>query len=29
MNGYYKLVTEILKQHGYYLLRQGKGAHEI
>lgn len=29
MSGYYKLVTEVLKQNGYYLLRQGKGAHEI
>lgn len=29
MNGYYKLVVEMLKQHGYTFLRQGKGAHEI
>lgn len=29
MNGYYKLVIEMLKQHGYTLLRQGRGSHEI
>lgn len=29
MNGYYKLVIEVLKQHGYYYERPGKGAHEI
>lgn len=29
MNGYYKLVIDILRLHGYDLLRQGKGAHEI
>lgn len=29
MNGYYKLVIEQLKQHGYIWLRQGKGSHEI
>lgn len=29
MNGYYKLVVQVLKAHGYTLLRQGKGSHEI
>ncbi|WP_093383018.1 type II toxin-antitoxin system HicA family toxin [Rugamonas rubra] len=29
MNGYYKLVIELLKKHGYVYLRQGKGSHEI
>jgi len=29
MNGYYKLVIEILKQNGYSFLRNGKGSHEI
>ena len=29
MNGYYNQVVAMLKQHGYYFLRQGKGAHEI
>ena len=29
MNGYYGQVVAMLKQHGYSLLRQGKGAHEI
>lgn len=29
MNGYYRLVVEQLKAHGYHLLRAGKGAHEI
>ena len=29
MNGYYKLVVEVLKQHGYHHLRSGKGSHEI
>ena len=29
MNGYYTLVIEMLKKHGYALLRQGKGSHEI
>lgn len=28
MNGYYKLVAAILKQHGYQLLRQA-GSHQI
>lgn len=29
MNGYYNLVITQLKQHGYSLLRQGKGSHEV
>jgi predicted RNA binding protein YcfA (HicA-like mRNA interferase family) len=29
MNGYYKLVIEQLKAHGYTYLRAGKGSHEI
>ncbi|WP_423220550.1 type II toxin-antitoxin system HicA family toxin [Comamonas denitrificans] len=29
MNGYYKLVIEVLKAHGYRLIRQGKGSHEV
>lgn len=29
MNGYYKLVIEVLKANGYSFLRNGKGAHEI
>jgi len=29
MNGYYRLVIEQLRAHGYRFLRQGKGAHEI
>lgn len=29
MKGYYTLVITVLKQHDYFLLRQGKGAHEI
>lgn len=29
MNGYYKLVVEMLERGGYSFLRQGKGAHEI
>lgn len=29
MNGYYKLVIEQLKAHGYYYLRPGKGSHEL
>lgn len=29
MNGYYKLVIEQLKKHGFTYLRQGKGSHEI
>lgn len=29
MNGYYRLVIEQLKAHGYTFLRPGKGSHEI
>lgn len=29
MNGYYSQVIEILKRHGYILVRRGKGDHEI
>jgi predicted RNA binding protein YcfA (HicA-like mRNA interferase family) len=29
MNGYYSLVVEQLRSHGYLLLRSGKGAHEV
>lgn len=29
MNGYYHLVIDILKKHGYYHLRDGKGSHAI
>lgn len=29
MNGYEKQVKEILKQHGWYFLRAGKGSHDI
>lgn len=29
MNGYYKLVIDVLRAHGYYLVRQGKGSHEV
>lgn len=29
MNGYEKQVKELLKQHGWQLLRNGKGSHEI
>jgi predicted RNA binding protein YcfA (HicA-like mRNA interferase family) len=29
MNGYYSQVIAQLKAHGYTLLRQGKGSHEI
>ena len=29
MNGYYKLVIEVLKAHGYRLIRHGKGSHEV
>jgi predicted RNA binding protein YcfA (HicA-like mRNA interferase family) len=28
MNGYEKLVKEILSQHGWMLLRSAKGSHE-
>lgn len=29
MNGYYKLVLQLLKENGFKFLRQGKGAHEL
>lgn len=29
MNGFYRQLTEILKRHGFYFLRPGKGDHEI
>jgi predicted RNA binding protein YcfA (HicA-like mRNA interferase family) len=29
MNGYYKLVIEQLKAHGYSFLRPGNGSHEL
>lgn len=29
MNGYYSQVIDILRQHGYTLLRPGNGSHEI
>lgn len=29
MNGYEKQVKALLQQHGWQLLRQGKGSHEI
>jgi len=29
MNGYEKLVKELLLKHGYKLVRTGKGSHEI
>lgn len=29
MNGYYKLVAEVLGNNGYRFLRNGKGSHEI
>ena len=29
MNGYEKQVKELLRQHGWWLLRAGKGSHEI
>ena len=29
MKGYYNQVVAMLKQHGYYFLRPGKGAHEV
>jgi predicted RNA binding protein YcfA (HicA-like mRNA interferase family) len=28
MNGYYKLVIEQLRAHGYTFLKSGKGSHE-
>jgi predicted RNA binding protein YcfA (HicA-like mRNA interferase family) len=29
MKGYYKLLTDLLKQHGFEYKKQGKGSHEI
>ena len=29
MNGYYKLVIDVLKRNGYRYFRSGKGSHEI
>lgn len=29
MNPYYQQVIQILKNHGFTFLRQGKGSHEI
>ena len=29
VKGYYSQVIAVLQQYGYFLLRQGKGAHEI
>lgn len=29
MEGYYAKLTAILREHGYYLIRRGKGSHEI
>lgn len=29
MNGFYKQITAVLAQHGFFLSRQGKGSHEI
>lgn len=29
MNGFYKQLIAILKQHGFRYIRQGKGDHEI
>ncbi len=29
MNGYEKQVKELLKQHGWWFLRAGKGSHDI
>ncbi len=29
MNGFYKQLTEILRRHGFRLLRSGKGDHEV
>ena len=28
MNGYYKLIIEVLLQHGFSKIGQGKGSHE-
>lgn len=29
MNGFYEQVIAVLKQHGFSLLRQGKGSHQL
>lgn len=29
MNGYYAQLVKILREHGFTLLRPGKGSHEI
>lgn len=29
MKGYYAQLTQLLKQAGFYFIRQGKGSHEI
>lgn len=29
MNGYYQQVTHLLRNAGFYFIRQGKGSHEI
>jgi predicted RNA binding protein YcfA (HicA-like mRNA interferase family) len=29
MNGYYELVVKFLKQHGFSLLRQTGGSHQV
>lgn len=29
MNGYYKLLIEIIKRHGGFFVRSGRGDHEI
>jgi predicted RNA binding protein YcfA (HicA-like mRNA interferase family) len=29
MNGYYELVVKLLKQHGFSLLRQTGGSHQV
>ena len=29
MRGYYPAVKAMLKQHGFFLSRQGKGSHEL
>ncbi len=29
MNGYYSQVIQILREHGFSLIRMGRGSHEI
>jgi hypothetical protein len=29
MNGYYKLVAEVLRQHGYKIIRQSGTSHQV